>query len=70
MMKKLFYRVTELVEMLGVTKYTIYNWVAAGKFPKGVKLGVRAVGYPVPEIHAWLKERGISPKDIAGENHD
>lgn len=59
-MQKLFYRVKDLATMMGVSKYTIYNWVAAGKFPKGVKLGKRTVGYPVPQIHQWLEEHGIS----------
>lgn len=59
-MQRLFYRITDLVKMIGVTKYTLYNWIAAGKFPKGIKLGPRAVGYPVPKIHAWLEQHGIT----------
>ncbi len=64
-MKKLFYRNADLTAMLGISKVTLYHWLAAGEFPKGIKLGKRMVGYPVSIVHEWLEQHGISPESLA-----
>ena len=41
----------------GLSRSTVYAMMADGRFPKPVKLGERAVGWPEVEIAAWLESR-------------
>ncbi|HXI58588.1 MAG TPA: AlpA family transcriptional regulator [Polyangia bacterium] len=42
-------------EMTGLKRSSIYEYMAAGTFPKPVRIGPRAVGWLEPEIVAWQK---------------
>lgn len=46
----------------GFKRAHLYALIAQGKFPKPIKLGVRAVGWDSLEIERWLIER-ISGRD-------
>ena len=37
----------------GVSRTTVYAWIAAGRLPKSRKLGPRRVGWAASEIEAW-----------------
>jgi len=41
----------------GLSRSTIYAYVAKGEFPSPVSLGARAVGWIETEIDAWLATR-------------
>lgn len=41
----------------GLSRSTIYAMMTQGTFPKPVRLGARAVGWPESEIAAWLEAR-------------
>lgn len=41
----------------GLSRSTLYQMIAEDRFPKPVKLGLRAVGWPESEIDAWLEGR-------------
>ena len=41
----------------GLARSTIYLRVSQGKFPKPVRLGGRAVGWPEAEIQEWLQRQ-------------
>ncbi len=41
----------------GYRRSAIYALMAAGDFPKPIKLGPRAVGWLEAEINAWLASR-------------
>jgi prophage regulatory protein len=41
----------------GLSRSTIYLRVAAGEFPKPIRLGPRAVGWIDAEIEQWLSAR-------------
>lgn len=41
----------------GLSRSTIYAMMAAGRFPKPIPLGLRAVGWAESEINAWLEAR-------------
>lgn len=43
--------------MTGLPKSTLYAKVAAGEFPKPIKLGARAVGWLEHDIAAWQQAR-------------
>ncbi|HEX4078246.1 MAG TPA: AlpA family transcriptional regulator [Rhizomicrobium sp.] len=42
---------------IGLSRSTIYEGIAQGEFPKPIKLGKRAVGWPESVIVAWLEGR-------------
>ena len=53
-------RMPEVLERTGVSKATIYRLIKAGKFPKPVGLGVRAVGWDAHAIDEWIEAREVA----------
>ena len=47
----------EVERLAGVSRSTIYRWMAAGQFPTPVRLGVRARGWRTTDVEAWLASR-------------
>lgn len=41
----------------GLSRSTLYAYIAAGSFPTPVSLGARAVGWLESDIDAWLMSR-------------
>lgn len=50
-------RCPAVVRRTGLSKASIYRMIKAGKFPKPIKLGVRAVGWPSDDVEAWIRRR-------------
>lgn len=50
-------RKSELLERVGYSDVQIWRMEKAGKFPKRVKLGPKAVGWVESEVSDWIKER-------------
>lgn len=50
-------RLRAVTQITSLSKSTIYRFIDDGRFPKGVKLGERAVGWPEGEVRAWVQER-------------
>jgi prophage regulatory protein len=42
---------------IGISRSTIYLWIAEGAFPRPVSLGARAVGWLQSDIEEWLRQR-------------
>ena len=53
MMIKKIYRLPEVMNMTGLSRSSIYLRVSTNEFPKPIKLGRRAVGWPEESIIAW-----------------
>lgn len=49
-------RLPEVTQKIGLCKATIYNRVAAGVFPKQVRLGGRSVGWLESDLDEWISE--------------
>ena len=50
-----FMRAKEVIAAVGVSKSTLYAWIAAGKFPKPVQLpGGGATAWVSTEVTAWM----------------
>jgi prophage regulatory protein len=47
----------EVEQVTGMARTTIYDGMAAGTFPKPVKIGARAVAWPESVIRNWIAER-------------
>jgi prophage regulatory protein len=54
----------EVERVTGLKHSAIYAGIAAGKFPKPIPLGDRAVGWLESEIAAWQQAR-IAERDSA-----
>jgi len=47
----------EVTMRTGLSNTTIHREIQAGRFPKAVPLGRRAVGWLEHEVEAWLESR-------------
>jgi len=49
-----YLRRKQIEAKIGLSCSTIYAMMARGDFPKPIKIGRRAVGWPEKEVNAWL----------------
>nr|WP_235584719.1 AlpA family phage regulatory protein [Thiomicrospira sp. WB1] len=47
-------KISQLVEITGLSKATIYRRISNGEFPSQVRLSARRVGWKQSEIEDWL----------------
>ena len=52
-----YYRRTEVEEITGLSRSTIYDMMNRGEFPRPVRLTAKAVGWPESLIRGWLESR-------------
>jgi prophage regulatory protein len=57
-------RLKEVLDTTGLSRSTVYKYIADGDFPKPVTLGERCVGWVESEVHDWLLTR-IEARDIS-----
>jgi prophage regulatory protein len=50
-------RQKKVLEMTGLKRSSLYNYIALGLFPKPVALGRRAVAWVESEIVEWIESR-------------
>jgi prophage regulatory protein len=50
-------RLPEVMRVTGMRRVTIWRNERAGKFPRRVRLGIRAIGWRESEISRWIAER-------------
>jgi len=50
-------RLKEVLAVVRVGRSAIYSMMAAGTFPKSMKLGPRAVGWLADDVVAWIAQR-------------
>lgn len=50
-------RLPAIKEKTGLSAATIYRYMKAGKFPKPIKIGDRAVAWLSDEVEIWSAER-------------
>ena len=64
-----FIRPRQVVEMIGVSRTTLWRMVQAGTFPRPVRITERNCGFLLETVEAWMKANGLriakgpSPKD-------
>lgn len=59
-----FLRMLDVRNKTGLSKSSIYDLMAQGKFPKTVRLGGRSVAFVEAEVDAWMAER-VAARSIA-----
>jgi prophage regulatory protein len=52
-------RLPSVVQRTTVSRSHLYALMKAGKFPKPLRLGARAIGWRVEDIDAWIANRPI-----------
>jgi prophage regulatory protein len=52
-----FIRMPEITEQTGLSRSTIYDLIAAGEFPRQVRLSKRSVGWPEEAVAPWKASR-------------
>ena len=52
-----FIRPREVIEMLGVSRTTLWRMVRAGSFPRPVRISKRNAGYLLETVEAWMRAR-------------
>lgn len=50
-------RLPEVLARTGVSRTTIYKWIAEGRFPRPIPLGPHSVGWFESELEAWFRKR-------------
>ena len=53
--------IDEVVEIVGVTKSTVYSWMEKNLLPKGAKLGPKLRRWRRDEIENWQRDNGLIP---------
>lgn len=61
-----FLRRKEVVRITGLPSSTLYERMAAGAFPRPVRLSPNIVGWPAHEVEAWAQQR-ITERDTAAK---
>ena len=54
-------------KLTGLSRSSIYSYMARGEFPRQVKLGERSVAWVDDEVLAWLDER-IMARDASNSS--
>jgi len=52
-----YLRLPDILELVPVSKATLYRWIAAGEFPRQRRLTRTGstVAWPTAQVHAWLE---------------
>lgn len=50
-------RLPDVKSRTGLSRSTIYSYISAGEFPKGIRLGARCIAWAESEIDSWIKRQ-------------
>ncbi|MGO4582010.1 helix-turn-helix transcriptional regulator [Cupriavidus sp. 2TAF22] len=54
-------RIADVLAFVGVSRPTLYRWIAAGSFPAPVRLGANSVAWKSTAVSEWLDARAAVP---------
>ena len=60
-------RLPDVLARVGLRRSRLYDLIAAGRFPKPVKLSERAVAWRDDEIDEWVRQRIAERDEVAGD---
>lgn len=55
----------EIENLTGLSRSTLYRLMRRGAFPEPIRIGLKAVRWPEPEIDAWLADRPRATGEVA-----
>ncbi|WP_265658070.1 helix-turn-helix transcriptional regulator [Francisella philomiragia] len=50
-------RLSQVVELTGTSKSTIYRWINSSQFPKPINLSSSSVGWLEADINDWIQSK-------------
>ena len=51
---------TDAAEVMGCSIRTLENWIAAGQFPRPVKIGPRLVRWRPEDLQEWVESQPLA----------
>ena len=61
-------RLPMVLDRTGLSRSTVYQRVAEGRFPRPVSLGARAVGWIETEVEEWIACQIEASRELCGQN--
>lgn len=61
-------RLKEVTESTGLSRSSVYKFIAENRFPKSVSLGARSVGWIESEVQDWITAR-VEQRDEGIQQH-
>ncbi len=56
-------RIAAVLDIIGVSRSALYEWMDAGGFPRPIRVGPNTVRWRSDDIEAWLAERREQGRD-------
>ena len=56
-------RISEVIDVLGVSRSTLYRMVAGGGFPRPVRVGQRATRWRQSDIQQWMDSLPLATEE-------
>jgi predicted DNA-binding transcriptional regulator AlpA len=56
-------RLPEVLRICGFSRATWYNGIAAGKFPRPIKITPRTSGWRLSDVHALIEKASLQAAD-------
>ena len=50
-------RLPDVIDRVGFSRSTIYDFIAKGRFPTPIRIGTRAVGWLDSDINDWINQQ-------------
>lgn len=60
-------RLTQVLEITGMPRSSLYRSIAENRFPRPVLLGKQARGWKLSQVEAWLDSLGTAGSGPGGE---
>ena len=58
---------SDVVQITGMSRATIYALMSRGTFPQAAKIGVRRIGWKTSQIKGWMDQRFGTTSSGAGD---
>lgn len=53
-------KLKQVIEIVGISRSSIYSLVQRGAFPKPIKISIRSSGWLLSEVERWIESRASS----------
>ena len=53
-------KLPDVMKMTGLSRSTIYLYMARDEFPKPVRIGLRAVAWRKEQVELWIKQKIVA----------
>ena len=57
-------RLPEVLNMVGLSRSSVYSYIAKGRFPRAINLGERAVAWLESDVQNWISSRIAASRPV------